>query len=264
MKFRSIFILFNIVLVVSFLFIFLMPAFVVGPEVLGDFLARAWPLAILFVAVLALLNGFFLANRKVFTLVEKEDWSGLSAYLVELVFVKRRYRQQHVRLLVNAYLLQSDVAGIRRLREELESRDRASVARNATLFAPAFLLQRDLEGALAFVRSYEEDPSVQDRAWLSFYGGLAAAYSGDLAESSSRLKAAAASSDAVLAALACHVLDSSCKEADLGDLTKAKKAELRRKFPRERWFKEVDRAKGEVHVMVLSKLIDDATSWLFA
>jgi len=118
MKFRTIFILFNVVILTSFLFVFFLPLLLLGPESSLSFWKGNWYLALLFLALIAGLNSFFLVNRKTFVLVEREDWAELSAHLGGLMFPKGRFTGSRVRLLVNAYLLQSDIAGIESLEAE--------------------------------------------------------------------------------------------------------------------------------------------------
>ena len=69
MKFRTIFILFNVVIIVSFLFVFLLPLFLLGPESSLGFWKGNWYLALFFLALIAGLNAFFIVNRQTFVLV---------------------------------------------------------------------------------------------------------------------------------------------------------------------------------------------------
>ncbi len=77
MKFKAIYILFNVVLVVSFLVIFLMPVFLLGSDYFSLFWTRNWVIAVVFVVTLAALNTYFLLNWGLFTRLEREDWPGL-------------------------------------------------------------------------------------------------------------------------------------------------------------------------------------------
>ena len=52
MKFRLLFIIFNFVILASFLLIFLMPAFVLGWEYTSVFWSTNWPVGLVFLVVL--------------------------------------------------------------------------------------------------------------------------------------------------------------------------------------------------------------------
>lgn len=272
MKFRTIFILFNVVILVSFCFVFFFPFFVLGPGPSFAFWKGNWYLALFFILLLGGLNAFFLANRKVFTLVEREDWSALSSYLAEEIYAKGRFRASSVRLLVNACLLRSDVDGIEKLEAELEAKKPALLRANALLFGVTRLLRNRLPEAEAFFARYLDAKDVESRDWLRFDYAFSLVLQKRAADALPFLKEGTASRDAVLALLSAYLLGSigaaSAASADersaLKALAEATRQRLATRFSALRWSKEVERAKGEVHIVILSKLVDDAGRWLFA
>ncbi len=271
MKFRTIYILFNVVVLISFLFVFFMPFFLLGPGNSLEFWKGNWYLALVFLAVLAALNVFFIINWKVFVLVEREDWSGLSAHLVDLIFTKKRFTGRHVALLVNAYLLQSDVKGIGLLEAELLARRPALLRKNALLFGVTRLLQNKSAEAEAFFLPYLGARDADNREWLRFDYAFSLVLQRRFGDASPYLKEGLSSKDAVLALLSAYLLGSLVataapqpdEAAALVAQADACRASLRKRFPPHRWTREVERAKAEIHIVILSKLIDDAGTWLF-
>jgi hypothetical protein len=274
MKFRTIFALFNAVILSSFAFVFLMPLFVLGAGSTLDFWKENWYLALFFLLLIAGLNGFFLANRKVFVLVEREDWGGLSAYLVKSMFGAGsrpgRFRSSRVRLLINAYLLQSDAEGLARLEAELAAKRPDLLRRNALLFGVTRLLGGRNEEAEAFLEGYLDAKDADCPDWLRFDYGFCLILQKRAREALPYLEGALGSGDAVLRALAAYLLGSLGAEAAASEedgaearrKAEAERAALRKRFDARRWAKEVERAKSEVHIVILSKLVDDAGRWL--
>jgi hypothetical protein len=271
MKFRTIYILFNVVIVVSFLFVFLLPFFVLGPSYSLSFWQGNWYLGLFFVLLLGGLNAFFLLNWKLFVYVEREDWGALSAFLVDLIFTKRRYGNRHVALLVNAYLLQSDVEGIERLEVELAARRPELLRKNAVLFGVTRLLRNKPAEAEAFLSRYLDSRDSDDREWLRFDYAFSLVLQRRVAEALPHLRSGLSSRDAVLSLLSAYLVGSLGVSAvrsqgekdELLALADASRASLKKRFPGPRWSREVERAKNEVHIVILSKLIDDAGRWLF-
>ena len=272
MKFTTIFVLFNAVFAFSFLFIFLMPFVVLGAESSAGFWSANWPMAALFVVALAALNGFFLANRRVFTLVEKEDWAGLSSLLSDRMYRKGAFRGQYVRLMVNASLLRADLAGVERLETELRTRKPAMLRRNAVVFAVPRLLRNDPASVLAFCDEFLGAGDVDNREWLSFFHAFALVLLKRGAEAAAELGKTTGSKDAtlglisayLLANLAAPALDDPDESKRLGELARARRAALRARWRKsEAWAREAERARAEVHVVILSKILDDAGRWLF-
>jgi hypothetical protein len=60
MKFKTIYILFNAVILLSFGFIFLMPLFLLGTDYFALFLSKNWIAGVLFLLTLIIINGYFL------------------------------------------------------------------------------------------------------------------------------------------------------------------------------------------------------------
>src|SRR5512147_2393751 len=115
MKFKTIFLIFNAVVLLSFLFVFFAPMLMLDASFASAFLARNWFLALAFLAILGALNAFFLANWKLFALLEREDWPALSDYLSDQIHGKGRISNRTVKVYVNSLLLLSDLEGIERL-----------------------------------------------------------------------------------------------------------------------------------------------------
>lgn len=271
MKFRTIYILFNVVVLISFFFVFFMPFFLLGPGNSLEFWKSNWYLALVFLAVLAALNVFFILNWKVFVLVEREDWSSLSAHLVDLIFTRKSYSGRHVALLVNAYLLQSDIKGIGLLEAELLAHKPALLRKHALLFGVTRLLQNKSAEAEAFFQPYLGAKDVDNREWLRFDYAFSLVLQRRFGDASAYLKEGLGCKDAVLALLSAYLLGSLVatattqpgEAAALVAQADSCRAALRKRFPPQRWTREVERAKSEIHIVILSKLIDDAGTWLF-
>jgi len=270
MKFRTICLLFNIVIVVSFVFVFILPFALLGWDYSIEFWKGSWYLALVFLLLLGVLNGFFARNWQVFTLVEREDWSGLAAHLVERIFTKKRYGERQVDLLVDAYLLLGDIGGIERLEEELSKRRPDLLRRSAVLFGLTRILKDKAADAEAFLAPWLGRRDVDNWEWLRFDYAFALLRQGKHGEAAPQLLEGAGSRDAVLSLLAAYLLEavivpSLADPSAKGEAERtaaATKASLRKRFPKGRIEKEIERAKGEFQIVILSKLIKDAEAWL--
>jgi hypothetical protein len=272
MKFRTIFILFNVVILTSFLFVFFLPVLLLGPGSSAGFWKANWYLALLFLALIGGLNGFFLVNRKTFVLVEREEWGELSAHLVSLMFPKGRFSSNRVRLLVNSYLLMSDIEGIERLEAELAAKKPALLRRNALLFGVTRLLRNKSEEAEAFFEPYLEAKDVESRPWLRFDYGFSLVLQKRYADALPYLREGTEARDPVLCLLSSYLLGSvgaasardEAERLSLAARAEAARGRLRKRYSSSKWSKEVERAKSEVHIVILARLIDDAGRWLYA
>lgn len=105
MKFKTIFLLFNIVILLSFGFIFVMPLIVFGLDYAFLFWGQNWYLALAFFVILGALDSYFFINWKLFRLLEREDWSGLMTFLEALLEKKKVLSLQKTKIYINACLI---------------------------------------------------------------------------------------------------------------------------------------------------------------
>lgn len=274
MKFKSIFILFNIILVFAFAFIFFMPFAFLGGAYSMTFWSKNWPLFLFFIAVLAGFNAFFISNWKMFRLLESEDWTALASLLEDRVFKKKRYDRRTIRLLVNTCLLKGDMAAIERAEAILRQHKPSALRRDAVLFGAARLLKNDAEASVAFLSEFSDGKGVENQAWIVFYYGFSLVLSKRAADASPRLESSLSAKDPVLALLSAYVLGTLCASASkpaekkrLIELAERTRADIADRYKgasqgRSRWSREMERAKSEIHIVILSKILDEASDWL--
>lgn len=267
MKFKTIFILFNSILVFSFAFIFIMPFLLLGVKYSMQFWLQNWPMVIFFIIVLAGFNVFFVMNWKLFSLLESEDWNALGALLGDKVFSRKRYGRRTLRLLVNTALLRGDMQTIERLEALLRAEKPAALRRDAVLFGAARLLRNDPAASERFLAEFADGKGVENPAWMQFYHSFALVLCKKVDEASTRLEALMDSKDPILALLSAYLLGTLGAAGSEGrqrlvDAATARRADIVSKYSQDRWTREVERAKSEVHIVILSRIIDEATAWL--
>jgi hypothetical protein len=269
MKFKTIFALFNAILIFSFAFIFFMPFLLLGAEYSMPFWAKNWPLFMFFTAVLIGFNIFFISNWRLFTLLESEDWEALGSLLETRVFEKKRYDRRTVRLLVNTALLRGDMVVVEKLESVLRQAKPVALRRDAVLFGAARLLQNDAQASVLFLGEFADGKGVENPAWIIFYHAFALVLVKRALEAAPMLEASLGSRDYVLAVLSAYLLGTLCAPAvhavereRLVGLAEATRAALFKRFGAIKWAREVERAKSEIHVVILSRILDEASAWL--
>ena len=115
MKFKFIFILFNILIIFSFLMIVILPIIVFDSEYAALFWKGKWYFSLVFIAVIAGLNIYFINNWKLFSYLENENWPGLIDYLEDQIYNKKKISKRRVLLLINTYLLHSGIEKLEKL-----------------------------------------------------------------------------------------------------------------------------------------------------
>jgi hypothetical protein len=265
MRFKTIFLIFNVVIVLSFLSIFFMPYFLLGGERFGDFLARNWASGVLFLVALVGFNTYFVRSWKLFELLEREDWAGLITHLEQQIYQKGRFARRHIRILINSYLVASRLEDIVRLQAAVTERKHSLAAAFAIPFGiPYLLLNRPADSERYFGRMLAT-PHVADRPWVRWSHAFSLLQLREVeAARKEFLSLLDERRDPILFLLVLYMLDSLSRGDDTGRQTvQARAEEFRRRHSQKAWNRRVDTAKENMQVLVLSRIIKEASEWVF-
>ena len=271
LKFQSVFIIFNILLVIFLAILCLSPAIFLGSQVLPVFWKSNWYLFLILVFILAGFDGFYFTNRKLYTLLEKEDWPALVNYLEERVIRQGKYSPRLVRLLANTYFILSDSAAVMSLENKAASAKPSLVDNNALVFGTARILGRDISGAIRFFETRRNRVKPSLRPWVCWYYGFALLLDKQYEKASQEfIGLAKTCRDGVITGLSAYFLGNTLKnsipQADPALEAAANEGleRVRKVLPsRKDWTKETARINAEIHTAVLSKYMEETGQWLY-
>ncbi len=267
MKFKAIFAAFNAVLIVSFLLIFFMPLLLINTEAFSLFWEKQWFIAVIFVVTLGVLNGYFITNWGLFRLLEKEDWPGLVSHLEDKILARGRIRTLSVRMLLNAYLVTSHSEGILALEAFLKEKRPRLIGRFCIPFGIPYLLMKDPAVSEAFFSAVPEGANAYSRDWMRWNRAFCLLQLSRPDEAGAELSTVLAGSDGdpVLQMLSLYLLDVLPKPAGGESPETARKREaLKKKFGPDAMKKRIERSSDNMEIIVLSKIVEDARTWLYA
>jgi len=270
LKFKTLYILFNAVIVAAFLFIFLLPLAMLGPDYFRQFAQKNWIAALLFLATLIIINGYFAYNWKLFSLLEKEDWPGLIRHLEDSIFRRGRLAKGSCRLLLNAYLITGNSEAVAALETRVR-RDKPGLIKTLALpFGLPYLLRKQpereaAEAAAGYFGPLAGEPGVGDRGWVRWNYAFSLMRLGRYEEARAQLDALLEGRPKPeLRLLGLYMLESFVeKDPRLGERLERGKLELRRQLSREQWRRRLE-AGGNPQVTLLAPVIKEAADWLFS
>jgi hypothetical protein len=265
-KFKTVYILFNAVILLSFAFVFFLPLIMLGPDFFSVFLSRNWIAVALFLATLVIVNAYFLRNWKLFRSLEREDWSSVIALLEQRVLVRRRLTRNSVKMLVNAYLITSRLDAILELSQHVEEHRPALMKRFALAFGIPHLLRNDPEAAERFFGRFRGMEGAADRSWLAWNYAFALLQQRkvDLAKAV-LLEVLERKPEPALELLTLYMLGSAVHgDEEVRERVQAGRRELTRRYTPETWKQALDSESKNMEVVLLSPIVRDATTWLFS
>lgn len=271
MKFKSVFLLFNIAVGASFLFVFAMPFMALGGEYALSFWKANWPLASALLAVLAAIDGFFAYNWKLFSLLEREDWPALAHYLENRIIGRGRWNPRLVRLLANTHLVLSDAAAVVELERKAAAAKPKLLDKNALVFGVARVLLNDPAAAASFFAARRAAAGEGVDEWIDWYYGFSLLLDRRFGEAADiLLPLADRARDAIVAALCAAFLKGAVaralpeRAAECARSAEAAEKRVKARLPTAAaWNKEVENARADIHVVVLGKSIEDAARQLY-
>jgi len=263
---KAIFLLLNAVLGVAFLVIFLTPLFLVGGDWFSLFWTRNWPIAVVFAVTLGAIDTYFLLNWRLFTGLEKENWAEVASFLEERILRRGWITRGRVRLLLNTYLVTSNTDGILALEAYLARKRPSLIGRFSLPFGIPHLLARDPSESEAWFRGQLERPRLADRDWTRWNHAFC------LLQAKRRDESAAVLSelvdqvtDPVLLLLAVYLLEAIPRQdAAAQARVSARRESLRAAHTPSSIQTAIEKSGANIQVVVLSRLLQDATQWLFA
>jgi hypothetical protein len=221
-------------------------------------------------AILAGLDIFYFSNRRLYALLEKEDWPALVQFLEGRIITRNKYRPQLVRLLANSYLVLSDPASVIELEDKLSVAKPSLIEENSLIFGIARILGKDNAGAVEFFSRRLDSAGNKD--WIRFYHGFAALLNTDYETAANDYVVLSSESRIPLViGLAGYFLSGVLKKklharaAECAQAATIARERVKKGLPGQQdWNREVSRSLGEIYAAVISKYIGSAGQWIYA
>lgn len=270
MKFKFLFITFNIVLITTFLFIFFIPLAILGTNFTKNFWNSNWILFLIFLFFIVLINTLFIKNRRLLLLLEAEDWPALTMFLEHKIYVKKHISKRSVKMLCDSYMVLSDFAGVQRL-SVFVSKEKPSVFIKCLLsFSAVLVVQKKPSEAAMLIESYADAKSVQKSQWIQWYYAFAVYATHDY-EKAQKLFCGVLqnTSNTIIAALCVFLLEDriSLHTADsyaaITSTVTNRKTEIITKFSLPAFEKAIECEKTDLPIVVLSSLLDDTKKYFY-
>jgi len=268
MKFKTLFLLFNVIILISFAFIFLMPLPVLGWEYALSFWGQNWGIAILFVLLLAGIDAYFASQWKLFSLLEREDWAGLRSLLEAELSRKGKLSPQKTRIFLNACLIGQNPGRISELREAYLGKKVRFLPRVALSLGLPLVLEGKSEAIEGFFAPLVDSRKTgSDGPWIRWCVAFGRLLSQDIEGAKPLLEGGLKDAkQPLLQLLSLYLLDNlKSRDSEVRELLEKEKPLLAARLTAKEWTAHIDGLKERVIlVLFMEKLIGEARTWLHA
>lgn len=286
MKLKVLFIIFNIVLFGLLFTIFIFPFF----SYENSFFREIWRtnriFGLIFFVLTIGIDILFFTNKKIIDNIETGNWYNLSGYLEQQIYVKKKQSLKNIKLLTETLLILGNFEEIEKLESFISTEKPKYLLKLAPKFAASKILSENYIGLKQFVSKFENNYG-HNTEWMHFYSGFASYMCRDYIEAEKEFKKLIPISknnlvkglSAYFAYKLLNDYNGLTSEKNTADKEKnntlvvyrqdaehssAIKKELQNKYTAAKWKKYIDFEKKEIYVMVLTKIIDDASIWIFS
>ncbi len=265
MKFKVIFILFNIVVMFSFLIVAIMPFLMLGPEYSMVFFRESWYFFLIFLFAIGSIDLYFFMNWRLFSLLEEENWDELIIFLSDRIFTRKRLYGYYVKILANTLLLKSDIEGIVRLEKLIREEKPKILKRMVLSFSVPLLIKGDAEKMEDYFGAFVGIKGVRQSDWILFLYSFSLLLNGKKDEAAeSLLTLCGRKTIPILRLLTVYSLSSVAVEGkeDFKCIGKTQQ-DLLSEFPKKKMEFELENVNDNVIAIVLNKFSKDAIEWLY-
>ncbi len=271
MKFRTIFIIFNIAILFAFLFVFFIPFFLFSFNESVTFWLQNWPFVIFFIAIITTFNLYFIKNWKIYTYLEHEQWEQLAELLKQQIYERHNFSKRVIRLYINSALLSNNVQAVIELEEYLKEKKPSVLEKNRIYFIVTRVLTNNYTAAAQLLEGITHDATGEFNDWLVFYKGFVPIMQKDYSQAVEPLRKLLKAKDPVIKLLALYLLQNICLSAIVDENEKVAVQQevtvmtglLKNHLTPKRWSMETERAKNEIPAVIIASLIDEAGKWMF-
>jgi hypothetical protein len=275
LKFKYLFILVNVIIVIFIALILIVSFSMLKLGSSMVFLRSIWPLLALLALMLTGLDVYYYISRKLFYLLEREDWPALVQYLESEVLRKGHYSRRLVQLLANTYLVLSDSRSVVSLENKVSVVKPAMIEENALVFAAARLLGGDNAGGVNFLEARLQKQGLKAKGlkaqWVRFYYGFALLLDRRFSEAADQFMGLCVDADAAaVIGLSAYFLSETLmsflplRKEELFLAAEEGRKRVLKAFPGSgKWGREVSRLQTEIHTAVLAGYTKKATGWLY-
>lgn len=271
LKFKSLFLLFNIVILLLLVFLGALPFLAFDAPDLRLLFQTSWPFLLFLLLILAGFDIFYGYQHRLFQLLEKEDWPALSRYLEKRIIRDGHYSPRLIRLLANTYLVLSDSASVLAIENKAAIVNPSLVDANALIFGAARILEKDLGGAVNFFSRMLGSRKTESADWIRWYYGFSLLLDQQYSLSGDQfIPLALECKDGVITGLSAFFLSEKLsgllpqRGLEFTAASQDGKNRLLKTFSSiDAWNREVKRTLNSVHAAILSRFIAETTTWLF-
>jgi tetratricopeptide (TPR) repeat protein len=265
MNFKTIFIVFNLIIIAAFLIIFLMPVFFIGFELFPSLISNNWLAIILFSVIIFAFNFYFFWHWELYRLLEQENWKDLIIYLEQQIYKNNNIKRNYLKILIECYLITADIPSLFKLKAHLDEMKPAFIREFGLQFGIPYFVQNNPPESEKFFGKLLAEKKLKNESWIRWnYAFTLKQLKQETGAIDEFEKILDTSRDPLLLLLTVYILNSFLiTKTELWKKINQKKNELKQVGKLNNWNKKFLNYKGNIQTIFLADTIKKASEWIF-
>ncbi|THB68280.1 MAG: hypothetical protein D6B26_00750 [Spirochaetaceae bacterium] len=265
MKFKAIFLVFNVIIVFSMVLLFVLPTLLLDWDFSLMFWQSNWYLVLVCLMLIVGVNFFFFRYWRVYELLEQEDWDALQSFLKTEIFDKHRFRHLYIRLYIHTAIVRAKPDEISELRELLQSRNLRQYKRFALELGLPEIFRNDAPAMEEFFGQFIELATGARRLWLVLLYAFSLFLQKRLEEARPHIeKVLDVAKDPLLIVMSLYIFVAySSDDSNVKQRIADTKALLKKRYSRDAMMRILEKGREMVVLLVLEQFVRDAIDWLY-
>ena len=247
----------------SFLTLFLMPIRVLKMEYIAEFWLANWFLAPIFFIIILTINLFFAFNWQIIKHTEKGNWDGIITILEKRIYEKKIITYTNVKLLVHSYFLLGKELKIKNLEKYVKDKKTAIYNKTFLMFCCANLISYSNSYLKTYLAEAVDNKALKGMNWILMNYAFVLISGKEFDKALMALKKIEKDKkNRVLYLTKLYFLYVASHQEDRENIALLKE-NFTKKINIKKFEKEFEMEKGDIHILFLSKIINQAKEWAY-
>ena len=237
-----------------------MPVFFVNTDIASKFWVQNWYIMVSFLAILGILDAYFIKNWKLFSLIEQENWNGLLTLLNSKLSSNKKLTKRELQILSNTALVTQNYNTFQTI-ENYILKYNSNFDQVRLYIAIAYILEGNQERTVNFFQKHEPLLKNKNFDWFLFFKSFTfiKEQNRDLALETMN-KTLSITKDPLLLLGLVYLM----KDLSENEILKAHKLSITEKYGKAQLRTMIEKRKEDLQVVVISKLLYDSLESLYA
>ena len=250
-------------MIFSFFSLFFMPITVLGMDYLTEFWLNNWFLPLIFLVVILVINFFFIFNWPIINYTKTGNWDGLAAVLEKRIYEKKIITYSNIRLLVYSYFLLGKENKIKNLEKFIKEKKKSLYNKTFLMFCCANLISTSNDNLQQYFEEAVSNKALEGTDWILINYAFVLISGKDFDKALEVLgKIGKVKNKPILELTKMYFMYIASHTEDQENINLLKENFIK-KVSAVKFEKKFEIEKGDIHILFLSKIINQAKEWAY-